>query len=247
MASSALNQFLVSHRLLSRAVAVVVAGLILVILAMVPLIAGISKTAGKIKVRDKEERALVDKVSLLTQLDQTVLSERLAVLDLALPPRKDVVAYLAAIEGLSRELGLSFGGLSLSPGEVTEQAEANTPKGKRAVIAGLQTLDTTIKMKGSKDGIYTFLKNVEQTLPLMQIKDVKVAVLSDEQYSLSLSMGMLWASPGTADVKGAVSLFNEQEESYFQTLFGYRSYKSELDSSQIGSFVESGRTDLFSL
>lgn len=247
MAGSSINQYIVRHQLLAKAAAVGAAGLLLIIVGVIPLVSRIGKNTDKIRVREKEEKALVDKVTLLTQLDANVLAERMKVLDLALPPRKDVVAYLAAIDGLARELGLSFGGLSLSPGEVSGQSTtASAPSGnKRSNANGLQTLDTTIKMKGNEEGIYTFLRNVEQTLPLMQIKDVKVSVIGVDQYSLSLSIGMLWAPAVASDVKGAVALFNDQEEEYFASLSGYRSYRSELDATAVPSYGDGSRVDLF--
>lgn len=247
MTSSGITTFIVRHQFLARAMGVGLATVVLLLAAVIPLVSAISRNAQKIETRGREAQALADKVNILTQLDQTVLQERLAVLDSALPPRKDVVAYLASIDGLSRELGLSFGGLSITPGEVTDKPEAKTSAKASAkkVPAGLQTLDTVIKVKGSEASIYAFLRSVEQTLPLMQIEDAKVSGLSGGQLSLSLSLGMLWAPSASADVKGAVSLFNEKEEGYFQTLSTYKSYKADLNDVPIEA-IPGGKLDLFS-
>jgi len=240
MANSTLTQYIIRHQLMVKVAGIILFTVILVFVAIVPLMSSISQNSRSIATRDKERVALVDKVTLLSQLDLQVLDDRLRILDTALPPRKDIVAYLAAIDGLSKELGLTFGGLSISPGEVTDKPEETVKK----TVSGLQTLDTTIKVKGSQESIYTFLRSVEQTLPLMQIKDVKVAGAGEGAYSLSLSMGMLWAPAGSADVKGALTLFNEDEEAYFQTLSGYRSYKADIFDSATTN-IDSGRTDLF--
>ena len=246
MASSMVNSYIVRHQFLARAMAVGLGTVVLLVAAVVPLVSAISRNTQKIATRDRERQSLVDKVTILSQLDKTVLQERLNVLDAALPPRKDVVAYLASIDGLSRELGLSFGGLSVNPGEVTDKPEASpTTTRKRAEALGLQVLDTTIKVKGSESSIYAFLRSVEQTLPLMQIKDAKVSGLNGGQFSLSLSLGMLWAPTTPGDVKGAITLFNEKEESYFQTLSTYKSYKADISDTAVDA-VPGGKVDLFS-
>jgi hypothetical protein len=245
MASSSLNTYIVRHQFLARAIGVGLVTVVLLLAGVVPLVSAIARNNQKIATRDRERQSLVDKVTLLSQLDKAILQERLQILDSALPPRKDVVAYLASIDGLSRELGLSFGGLSINPGEVTENPEQPKAAGKRAVPAGLQVLDTAIKVKGSESSIYAFLRSVEQTLPLMQIKDAKVSGLSGEQFSLSLSLGMLWAPTVPGDVKGSISLFSEKEESYFQTLSTYRSYKAGVSDSAIDP-IPGGKPDLFS-
>lgn len=235
-----INEYIVRHQLLVRVIVVAAVTGILLIFAVIPLGTAISKNTAKIASRDKERLSLVDKVTLLSELDDQVLQDRLKILDAALPPRKDVVAYLASMDGLSRELGLSFGGISIAPGEVKDKPDSNSKK----QITGLQTLDTTIKVKGDQNAIYSFLRSVEQTLPLMQIKDVKISGVGVGQYSLSLSLGMLWAPPLPSDVKGAVALFNDKEEEYFKTLSTYRSYKADLGDTTANS--PSGKTDLFS-
>lgn len=237
--SMKINEYIVRHQLLVRVFAVFAITAILLIVAVIPLSTAISRNSSKITTREKDRISLVEKVTLLSQIDNQVLQDRLKIIDSALPPRKDVVAYLTTMDGLSRQLGLSFGGIAISPGEVTEKPDAQAKK----VLVGLQTLDTTIKVKGDQNAIYSFLRSVEQTLPLMQIKDVKISGAGTGQYSLSLSLGMLWAPAQPTDVKGAVALFNDKEEEYFKTLSTYRSYQSELGSGEIS--IPSGKVDLF--
>jgi hypothetical protein len=143
------------------------------------------------------------------------------------------------VDGLSRELGLSFGGLSLAPGEVTEATGAAKKSTKSS--GGLQALETEIRMSGGKDSVYSFLRTIEEVLPLMQIKNIKVTVAGDDQYSLVLTLAMLWAEPATADVKSKITLFGETEEKYFTQLSTYRRFESpvSLDGNS------SGKQDLF--
>jgi hypothetical protein len=220
------------------AVGIAGAALILLLVAIIPLYQNTTDLLAQIKAKGVERDALSTKVSLMSQLDTNVLASRVQTLDQALPPRKDVLTYLVAIDGLSKQLGLSFGGISLSPGDVSTGSAA----AKGPTVAGLQSLDTDIKISGSGDNVYTFLRTIEQVLPLMQIKNVKVSVSSDMQYQLSLTLGMLWAPPVTTDVKGPVTLFTDAEQKYFTQLSQYTSY-SNSGSGFVGTVA--GKQNLF--
>lgn len=227
------------HKTLAMAVGVGGVAFALVLGAAWPIYQNTRLLLTKIKVKSNELESLTAKVAILSKLDANVLSERVKVLDSALPPRKDILLYLTSIDGLSRELGLTFGGLSLTPGDLTE---ASGSAKKTTKMAGLQSLETEIKMRGGQESVYTFLRSIEEVLPLMQIKDIKVSVLGEDQYALALTLGMLWAEPASLDVKGAITLFGEQEERYFTQLSGYRRF--EPITSSIPTTQE-GKTDLF--
>lgn len=233
------------HKTLAMAGGIFLTAFLLFFVAVIPIYRNAANLQGKINTKTKELDALTEKVSILSQLDPSVLEERVKVLDSALPPKKDILLYLNSIEGLSRELGLTFGGLSLSPGEITEASGSATAKPAKKVAKtgnGLESLDTEIKIKGGQDSIYSFLRTVEEVLPLMQIKDIKVSVIAGDQFTLSLTLGMLWAEPTTANVKGPLTLFGPEEDKYFNLLSGYRTFGS-------ATFVPVGegenKTDLF--
>ncbi len=230
--------WLTKHRNLGMAIGIASATLLLLLLAIMPLYQNTTALFAQIKARTTERDALSTKVSLMSQLDVNVLASRVQTLDQALPPRKDVLTYLVAIDGLSKQLGLSFGGISLAPGDVST-GSAGT---KGATTAGLQSLDTDIRISGGADSVYTFLRTIEQVLPLMQIKNVKVAVSQDLQYQLSLTLGMLWAPPQTADVKGPVTLFTDQEQQYFTQLSQYTSFSNTASNLMSGT---TGKQDVF--
>ncbi len=230
-----------SHKSLAMAIGIGVAAVLLVFVAMIPIYQNASKLLKQIKQKSTELEALTSKVSILSQLDPNVLQQRVVWIDKALPPRKDILLYLTSIDGLSRELGLTFGGLTLVPGDITE-ASASASAKKTAKAAGLQNLETEIKMRGSEENVYAFLRKVEEVLPLMQIGDIKVSILGEDQYSLTLKLGMLWAEPATADVKSQVTLFGEKEEKYFSQLASYRQFEPVIVSA---SSKSAGKTDLF--
>ena len=227
------------HKSLAIAIGMAVSAAILLLVAVLPLYNNAQDVLAKIKTRSSDLDALNAKVSILSQLDPAVLQDRVKVLDAALPPRKDVLLYLASIDGLSRELGLTFGGLSLAPGDI-DQATGSAQKSVK--VAGLQTLDTEVKMSGGQEAIYTFLRSIENVLPLMQIKDVKVSILGENQFNLALTLGMLWAEPATLDVKGPVTLFGPEEDKYFTQLAEYRRFDSAVP---LPTDNGNAKTDLF--
>lgn len=240
-----LRQQLIRHQIAFKAVGVLAATVVILLIGLWPLFKSAGALLRKIETRGKEEEALSKKVAILTQIDQQVLKERTKIIKAALPETKDVIAYLGAVDGLSKELGLSFGGITVAPGDVSgESQKSGSGRSKNTrKVALLNVLDTDIKITGTRDGIYAFLRQVEQTLPLMQVSDVVVTKLEEDLYSMTLSLGMLWAPTPTIDLKGAISLFTEKEEDYFQKLNVFKTYSGS--SVAESSLVNEGRVDLF--
>lgn len=228
------------HKIMMMASVIGLVSVGLILVAVIPIYQNANTVLSKIKTKTSELEALTLKVSILSKLDPSILESRVSVLDNALPPRKDVLLYLSAIDGLSRDLGLTFGGISLVPGTISEGDET---KAKAVKYGQLQSLETEIKIRGGKESVYTFLRKIEEVLPLMQIKDIKVAILGEDQYSLTLTLGMLWSDPSSIDVKGPITLFGEEEDKYFNQLAGY----TRFESIQIDQTEQGGRKlDLFS-
>lgn len=244
---SVLTQQMVRHGTAIRAGVVGALAVIMLLAGSIPLFGRARELSQKIDIRQKEARDIANRVAVLSGLDREVLRERMEIIDTALPPKKDVLLYLSAVDGLSRELGLTFSGISLSPGEVTEASESAAPTNKRNATAeavpGVHSLETEVKINGNRDSIYAFLRLVEQSLPLMQVKDVSVTASGLENYILTVRLGMLWASGDPTQVKGAITLFNEKEENYFQQLSSYRQFTPVF--LETTTAVTSGKGDLF--
>jgi hypothetical protein len=215
-----------THDMLVKAIAIGGVAVLLVFAAAIPIYQNATTVQTKLKAKTKELEALTSKVSILSKLDANVLQARVDTLDKALPPRKDVLLYLTSIDGLSRELGLTLGGLTLEPGDVSQTEEVDPKVSKK--VSGLQSLTTDIKIRGTQDNIYTFLRTLETVLPLMQIKDIKVSVATGGDFALSVTLGMLWAEPTTVDIKGPVTLFGSEEDNYFSQLASYRTFEPVL-------------------
>lgn len=214
--------WLVRHKILATAIGLALVSLLLIFVAILPIYQNAYKILTKIDLKSKELETLTTKVSILSQLDPDILQTRVSTLDKALPTRKDILMYLTTIDGLSRQLGLSFGGISLTPGQISEATDSAKVVSKSS--GGLQRLETEIKMRGGQVNIYKFLRLIEQVLPLMEIRDIKISVLGDDQYSLVLTLAMLWAESSSGDIKGSVTLFGDTEDKYFNQLAEYQSF-----------------------
>ncbi len=240
-----LKQQLIRHQVALRGAMVVAAAVLMLLLGLLPLINSTRALTAKITTREKDLDTLSQKVAVLNKIDQSVLKERTAIIKQALPETKDVIAYLRAVDGLSRELGVSFGGITVSPGEITGNSAEVSKKSRsqQRKISQLDVLDTNIKVTGNRDGIYAFLRQVEQTLPLMQVADVSVSRVEDDVYTMSLSLGMLWASSAANDLKASIELFTEKEEESFSKLHTFRSYSDQTYNT--AESTTTPRTDLF--
>jgi len=249
------RRFYLQHEYGVKAVAL---GVLAVGIAASLLVAGIwqmGEIRAQIAKRKAEEDKLGEKVQILRGIEASALQERVRVLDQALPPRKDVVLYLATIESLSRELGLEFAGIVLAPGDVTEASESAKSTQAKAKAndseKGLASLETEITIDGEKEQIYEFLRRIENSLPLMQVKDVKVGRIGtvEERYALSLRLGMLYAVKDLKQFKGGLEAFSKEEENYFAQLVSFRSYVNQVPlpilEGQTGEIF--GREDVFSV
>lgn len=229
------------HQSLTMAIGIFATVAILIYIGVLPIYRNIQEISKSIETKSKELDSMSNKVAILSNLDINILDDRVKTIDSALPASKDVLLYLNSIDGLSRELGLTFGGLSLAPGDITEATGA----AKQATTKkdGLQTLATEIKIQGTQESIYTFLRTIEGVLPLMQIKDIKVGILGGNQYTLSLTLAMLWAEPTTSsNTNKAEVLFNADDDKYFSVLSKYRKFEPQLYVPEI----DERKQDLFS-
>lgn len=217
------------HKSLSIAIGIGLSVVLLIVFAFLPIYQNAASILTKVNSRSAELENLTNRVSILSKLDPSVLANRMTVLNKALPPKKDVLLYLNSIDGLSRELGLSFGGISISPGELTEATSSAKKISKQT--SGLERLETEIKMNGSEENVYSFLKTIEEVLPLMEIKNIKISVLGEDQYSLILTLAMLWAEPAKLDSKGTITLFGDEEDKYFNQLAKYRHFDQVVEDS----------------
>lgn len=222
------------HTELAKAVVVYIVAIIIIAVAVVPIFNGANDARRELESDKKELDALTNKVVILTGLDDAVLNQRLDVLNSILPPRKDIVSYLVTLDGLSRDLDLSLGSISLAPGDVSEATgSADSASSRNSRTGSLSSIETDISIDGEESDIYEFLRTIEDVAPLMQVKDVSVTK-QEGLFLLRLRLGMLYSEDGVdSDLKGVVSLFTPEEERLYEQLQAFQRYSlEELPASQ---------------
>lgn len=215
------------HTDLAKAVLLYFASVLIIIIAVIPIFNNANSARRELVADKKTLDDVTNKVVILTGLDSVVLDSRLSELNRILPARKDIVSYLVTLDGLSRDLDLSLGSISLTPGDVSDASHsAETSDGSRRV-ASLSVIESEVSIDGDEDDIYEFLRNIEEVAPLMQVKDTSVTRV-DELFTLKLRLGMLYSEEGvSSDLKGVVSIFTPEEERLFEQIQRLRRYSLE--------------------
>lgn len=226
------------HRLLVEGIGFGVMALLVAVLVTVPFVERVFTMRADLSKSNDQLVEIESQVFFLSNLDGEILKKRVGLLDTVLPASKDVLLYLSTIDGLARELSLTLRGIELAPGDIGGGGKQVVGK------TGTSTLDTELVITGTQDKIYAFLRAVEETAPLMTVKDVKVNRLSSENFSLSVVLSMVYAVPETKDnFKGKSALFSEKEESVLTQIAGFRAYGSSLALDNPA--VQIGKTNLF--
>lgn len=216
-----------NHSKLGGAIGIIVVVVVLLVGVVVPTYNKMGSVKATLAKKEEDLAELSNKVVILQSLDEDVLQERVELIDGILPPNKDVISYLATVDGLTRDLGLVWGGISLAPGEIYESTESAEKSNKKVSerTKELNSLETELKIVGLEDDIYTLLKEIEGTSPLMQVRDVKmVRVGETSSFTLTLSLAMIYSKPVDSTLKGVVSLLDSDERELFDEILTYKTY-----------------------
>ena len=133
------------HKTMMMASGIGLASLVLIFMAVMPIYQSTNTLLPKIKTKSSEAEALKIKVSILSKWIQ-LFCRRGKCTRQCPPPRKDVLLYLSAINGLSSEVGLKFGEYH----SYLVKFLRETKGAKSTKSTGLQSLETEIKMRGEK-------------------------------------------------------------------------------------------------
>jgi hypothetical protein len=115
-------------------------------------------------------------------------------------------------------------GVKLSPGEVSS-GSANTTTGSGSDGAKLSSLDTDLTVMGSQESVYSFLRAIEQTAPLMRVGDARISKTDEGNVTLNLMLSMMYVVPGAQNAfTGKSVLFDDSEEKLFKQISEMKSY-----------------------
>src|SRR3989338_9942165 len=90
------------------------------------------------------------------------------------PSVKPIVPLMASLSQLAAQQNLTFGGVSLSPGSLS-QGEAKS-KDKKKTATDLNDLRFGFQIGGDFDSISKFMRSLENTAPLMKIEEVGLTI-----------------------------------------------------------------------
>ncbi len=241
------------HNFLTKAIAIGGASLLLILIGIVPMMSKFIKTKQLLKQERNKLEILTKKVVVADNLDQNILEERVKLLNKVLPPTKDVVIYLNTLDSLAKEMNLSLGDVSLSPGIIYEDEESKQEQNKskpKINQQGWQVLETELRIVGARDDIYDFLRQVEKTAPLMVIRDVQMSRVGSKlnksnNFILTLKLGMVYATPRKDQIlKGEIKLLTKEDEKVIAEVRNLKSYPLEFATSSI-STERQERNNLF--
>lgn len=145
-------------------------GLIILVLTLTLLLPKISQilklrqTLAQEKVRLSK---LSQKVADLEGLDESELSVKANFLINSLPAEKDVPLIFASLKSLSSQTGVTLESIEVAPGELSTVSAGRKTKGP-------PVLSFEVSTHGAMEAMKNFLKQVESTIPVMQIIDVSL-------------------------------------------------------------------------
>ncbi len=237
------------HEFLAKAIGIGVASILLLLLGIVPMVGRFYRIKKSLKAENVKLEELSRKVTVADNLDQNIVNERIEFLNKVLPPTKDVVIYLNTLSSLAKEFNLSLGDVSLSPGVIYEQDRNQKKQGAKQIkTKKWQTLATELRIVGSKDNVYQFLRQVEKTAPLMVVKDVQMSRVGSktdkDSFVLTLKLGMVYAKPQTSDFKGEIKLLTKDDQQLLASIRDLKSYPLAITNEPSRS-NNSQRDDLF--
>ncbi len=132
-----------------------------------PKVGEIFQLRAQVREKEKEVELLAAKVDELEKLDVRDLEAKAKLLNRAIPVDKDVPGAVIGLERLLGEAGLSINSISLSPGEVATEA------------AEFGKLEISLDVMGTYSQLINFIKNINKSLRLFSIRNLKVKVLTE--------------------------------------------------------------------
>lgn len=222
-------------KLLFGAVAVV--GLMIVVFG--PILGRLKERLTVNRQLKTEVAKLTEKSTALAGIDEVLVSQRVEKMEEVFPSQKPVVQLIASLSQLSSQRSLSFGGVTLRPGVLSQD-----PKAKE----GLSDLQFGFQVGGSFNDISLFLNDLENTAPLMKIDKVSLAIKSNplltrEQtiVTADISVSAYFQPPpqSLGAITTPLKLLSREDEALLNRLFNFTGFEAVIPT------APTGKSDLF--
>jgi Tfp pilus assembly protein PilO len=224
-----------------------VLGVVLVIIVLGPVSARLRERLATKKKLVANLESLRVKLDVLSGIDSVLIDERVKKMEAVFPSHKPVVELISTLSQLSGKHGLSFGGVSLTPGSL-EEAEAEDKAKKSAKEAGLLDLKFGFQVGGNFDDILAFMSDLENIAPLMKIEQVALSIKTNPLFQTEITLVI-------ADIKVAafyqpppkslgavtkpVELLSRDDEAVLNQLVNFKTFEA------VFPVAPTGKADLF--
>lgn len=164
--------FVYTRMQLLFAIAIAVAGLLIVAFAIWPQITSIAETRSKLA---KEQKELQKVTIKLRELDTIKVSEEFNQTDKVnqvLPSRKPLLEFLSGLNNIAGVTQVAVSDLKVNPGQIATDSSQLKSAARKSNQAGYDFLDLKLAVSGELENIQRFLTLIEQISPITTITQI---------------------------------------------------------------------------
>ncbi|MCG2691819.1 hypothetical protein L6272_03250 [Microgenomates group bacterium] len=215
--------------------------LVLGIIFFGPTLSNLQKVIRVNKQQKTELNNLEKKLQILEGIDKNLVTDRVKRMEAVFPSDKPIVQLLSSLAQLTAKHDLSFGGLSLSPGSLTDENKEKTD-------SELADLTFGFEVGGEFNNVLKFLRELEKAAPLMKIDKVGLTIktnplLGDDNAMIAaeIDVSAFYQPPpkSLGSISQPVKLLSKTEEATLRRLFNFTQFQAVLPVAQ------TGKTNLF--
>lgn len=204
-----------------------------------PTLSNLQKVIRVNKQQKTELNNLEKKLQILEGIDKNLITDRVKKMETVFPSDKPIVQLLSSLTQLAAKHSLSFGGVSLSPGSLTDEKKGKTD---------LSDLTFGFEVGGELKNILKFLQELESVAPLMKIDKVGLTIktkplLGDNNAMIAAEIDVSAfyqpAPKSLGTISQPVKLLSRSEEAILSQLFNFTQFQAVLPVAQ------TGKTNLF--
>ena len=206
--------------------------LVLGIIVFGPTLSNLQKRIRFNKQQGIELNNLETKLQILEGIDKNLITDRVKKMEAVFPSDKPIVELLSSLAQLAAKHSLSFGGVSLSPGFLTDEEKGKT---------NLSDLTFGFEVDGELKNVLKFLQELERVAPLMKIDKVGLTIKTLPMIAAKINVSAFYqpAPKSLGKISQPVKLLSRSEEAILSQLFNFTQFQAVLPVAQ------TGKTNLF--
>lgn len=226
--------------------------LVLLLIVVKPTITKLQeRTVASNKLKSQINK-LETKLEVLEGIDDNQIMERVEKMEEVFPSKKPVVQLMSSLSQLAGQNHLIFGGITLRPGLLGDEAEITKNKKSKKIDQpeNLADLKFAFQIEGYYDDISAFMHDLENVAPLMKIESVNLSVKSNPLFETSdllvaanIEVTAYYQPPpkSLGAVTTTVPLLSKRDEVLLNRLFSFKLF------TRVTPTVPTGKSDLFGL